>query len=115
MKKIIAIISLALIAVMLAAALCACGGKNDNSIVGTWRSTKESDIMETLDFKSDGTVLHSDQYSNDTYNYTANDGKLTISTSRQGEKFTETGTYSINGDTLTIKWDDGYTITYTKQ
>ena len=116
MKKIIAITSLALIAVMLAAALCACGGnKVDKTIVGTWKSS-----YGTMTLNSDG--KGSAHYDVITYfgvkdlsfSFSTNDRRFEMTVTANGESETEKGTYVVENDTLTIVWDFGYTEVYTR-
>ena len=111
MKKILAITSLILAAVMLTGILCSCSS-TDKAIIGTWKSDSD-----TLIFKSDGTLIHIDYYGEDTFSYTASNGKIKITTVHNGDRLTEPGTYSISGDTLILTfsaWNDGHEVTYKK-
>ena len=109
MKKIIAITSLALIVVMLAAALCACGSKVDNAIVGTWTYNGE-----TFVFNSNGKGYISLGGDKEQFSYTANNGRVEMTYTFEGGSETEGGSYRIEGDRLYITWDWNRTDVYTK-
>ena len=112
MKKILAIASLALVAVMLVGILCSCGSKVDSAIVGTWKNNSE-----TVTFLSNGSGSVKDNsigISAD-LKFTTKNGTIELTESLLGMSESMSGTYKVEGNTLTIVWSDGRTDVYTKQ
>ena len=112
MKRILAIASLALVAVMLVGILCSCGKKVDSAIVGTWVNS-----TETLTLLSDGTGTSKDNYYGvgESVSFTTKNGEIEMTHTLLGFSESRIGKYTIEGNTLTIVWNEGGTDVFTKQ
>jgi len=91
--------------------------KNDNDLVGTWEMSETEDGYEysvLITFKSDdsGTIVFSETFDGETesdseiFTWGTEGNKLTLVI----DGGTETATYSISGNTLTIKDESGDSV-----
>ena len=97
MKTMKKLVSLSLVAVMMFA-LVACGG---NDIVGKWTTTQNGMTM-TYTFEDDGTGSANASGISMDFEYEIDGDEITMKISFFGETQEETGTFKIDGDTLTI-------------
>lgn len=111
MKKTVAV---ALLLIMLVS-LCACSSP-EKAIIGTWKNQSTGllgVVTETsYTFKDDGTGTKSSTLDY-TFNYTITDEQLVITYSVLGVETTETYTFEIKSDKLSLT-QDGTTVVYEK-
>lgn len=107
MKRIAMIVAVVLV-IAVVASLVACGEKSP--VIGTWNSNDAEGA--SIVFKEDGTGSMGSSDFALTFSYTEKDKKLELT--RVGEKEKIVFEYTINGDQLSLKSEDGSTLTYTK-
>ncbi len=100
MKKTLCVI---LAVLLIAVSLCACG-RGGNSIIGSWSGTAEG-IAVTMTFEDDGTGVMSalGGLASEEFTYTIEGETITVKT---GDDDAEVFGYAIDGDTLTLTADD---------
>ncbi len=93
------------------------GDKDDEkkpAYVGTWKCTYEYGST-TITFNADGTFVEVDDDGGETYvergRYTVNGNKMTLIWEDEGGD-SETCTYRVSGNTLTVTDSEGYSETY---
>ncbi|MBQ6043502.1 MAG: hypothetical protein IJL41_05110 [Clostridia bacterium] len=110
MKKVIAF---TLVAVMALAMLVSCGGSK-NDILGKWKG-EEAGVEAVYEFKNDGTVEITAMGFTMTGTYKVEGDTLTMGIEMMGVNDESTAKFKIEGDTLTISEDGGdETITMTR-
>lgn len=96
---------------------------NDSALVGTWGATESEEGMEfsvrvTFNANGIGTLVSEATFEGETFTdtdsftWSTNGNKLTINISGEAS---ETGTYAISGNRLTITDTDGEVTVLTKQ
>ena len=92
-------------------ALTGCSKDTENEIIGSWRLLSTT-ITETYQGQthSETETLTEDEVI--IYTFNANN-TFSLSTNYEGDDFTRTGSYSLNGDKLTMKFDDEDEVSFT--
>lgn len=118
MKKVISIVMVLCLTLTLFA-----GCSNEQKIVGTWKGTKETGILNTsydveYTFEEDGTgsmpVIQTGLNVDVSFTYTINEDTLTIVTDTAILSQTYVYTMAFEGDTLTLTDEDGKALVLTK-
>ncbi len=83
------------------------GGSFDSALIGTWEEKESYDEIFSWEFKSNGKFVWYCTYEGETDvedsgNFQTNGDQLKLIMTDDGEKFTMTFTYKINGDNLTL-------------
>lgn len=118
MKKVISVVMILCLALTLLA-----GCSNEQKIVGTWKGTRETGILNTsidveYTFEEDGTgsmpVLQTGINIDVNFTYTINEDTVTIVTDSAILSQTYVYTMEFEGDTLTLTDEDGKAVVLTK-
>lgn len=116
MKK-LKFIAMLLAALFVSATFVGCSDDDneDNiALVGTWSSGDESDFVEYLAYYADGTgkawsVEDGEEKDANSFTWTANGNKVTLTSSYMGETITQTVYWKVEGGKLLISNDNSFT------